>query len=190
MYQIFIALLFSNNLDGSEGTKRYKQHTRHSTVILGEGRQEIHQRQSAGRKSEMFTEMWIAHIVLFDVGGMGSGVRIHCTAWCVTHLLAQCGRESAVQCGREGVVGARCYQLEPAVRQLPQARQHFNCGAVPALRYTPLHTLHHCSGESASARGYRGRPGAVLPSLTPDLEQGGHSTQRSLAGVVILQWSS
>ena len=89
MYQIFIALLFSNNLDGSEGTKRYKQHTRHSTVILGEGRQEIHQRQSAGRKSEMFTEMWIAHIVQFDVGGMGSGVRIHGTAWCVTHLLAQ-----------------------------------------------------------------------------------------------------
>ena len=47
MYQIFIALLFSNNLDGSEGTKSYKQHTSHSTVI---GRRE------AGNTSE--TECW------------------------------------------------------------------------------------------------------------------------------------
>ena len=130
--------------------------------------------------------------------GVKSGVRIHGTHWCrgrsvvrLVHVLYTVWQRKCnlvwFTMVQSGVVAARCCQLGPAVRQLPQASQHFNCGA---MRRSPLQYSQHSaplrSREPASARGYRGGPGAILPSLTPDLHRGGHSTKRSFASVVIL----
>ena len=125
--------------------------------------------------------------------GVKSGVRIHGTHWCRGRSvvrLVQCGKESAIWCGSPWyrvvlwLPGAASWgRLSGSCPKLHNTLTAEQCAA---LRYNTLNTLHHCSGEPASARGYRGGPGAILPSLTPDLHRGGHSTKRSFASVVIL----
>ena len=83
--------------------------------------------------------------------GVKSGVRIHGTHWCrgrsVVRLVLVLYTVWQRKCNlvwftmvQSGVVAARCCQLGPAVRQLPQASQHFNCGA---MRRSPLQYSQH-----------------------------------------------
>ena len=184
-----------NNLNGSAGngqtSPRYKSNTR--VIVLSNwakgGRKYIADGVQ-GERVKCSQKCGAGTLYSLMFWRMESGVRIHGTERCrgcsmvCRHWVQSVARKvqsSVTMHGRAWcwwVPGAASWgRLSGSCPKLDNTLTAEQCNA--ALRYN---TVHHrqCSGEPASARGYRGRPGAV-PSLTPDLEQGGHLTQRSSA---------